>query len=129
MNDDFEKRTILVIDDTKPIRILIWKTFEKTFNVLLEGKVSEALETVRERKGEISLIILDYEMPEMNGDEVYKNIRQCCPEVPVIILSGALSENRVKRLRFMGLKHLLSKPVNIRRLKDEIGKILNIEGL
>ena len=125
MKNDNVKKTLLIIDDTKPIRILIWKTFDKEYNVLMEAKVSQALETVRLRHDNIDLIILDYEMPEMNGDVLYSHIRKYCPEVPVIILSGSLSESRIARMRALGIKQFLSKPVNIKRLREEIGKIIS----
>ena len=127
MKNRGEKKTILVIDDSKPIRVLIWKTFDNIFNVLLEGKVSEALKTLKMRCEEIRLIILDYEMPEMNGDEFYSYIKRYCPQVPVIVLSGSLSKERIERMRLIGLKHFLSKPINIKRLRNEIGKIIDIE--
>lgn len=119
-----DKKTILVIDDTRPIRILIWKTLEKKFNVYSEEKGSEALQTLRDHEGKMDLIILDYEMPEMNGDILYSHIQKINPNIPVIVLSGSLDEKRVSRLHTLGIKHFLAKPVNLKRLKDVITKIL-----
>lgn len=119
-----EKKIILVIDDTRPIRILIWKTLEKNFNVLPEEKGSDALQTLRDHEGNIDLIIMDYEMPEMNGDILYSHIQKINPNIPVIVLSGSLDERRVSRLHTLGIKHFLAKPVNLKRLKDIISKIL-----
>ena len=113
----------MVIDDTKPIRILIWKTLDKEFNVLLEEKASDALETISIRGKDINLIILDYEMPEMNGDELYAHIHKIIPDVPVIVLSATLTKDRIERFRTLGIKNFLSKPVNISRLRAEIRNI------
>ena len=125
MKEHSRKKSVMVIDDTKPIRILIWKTLDKEFNVLLEDKASEALETISVRGHDIDLIILDYEMPEMNGDVLYAHIHKIIPDVPVIVLSASLTKDRIERFRVLGIKSFLSKPVNISRLRAEIKNIFD----
>ncbi len=120
-----KKKSIMVIDDTKPIRILLLKTFEKKYEMLLEEKGIEALETIRDRQDDIDLIILDYEMPKLNGYQLLKLIRNINKNIPVIILSSSLDKEKIRKLRLLGVKKFLAKQVNLKRLADEIKEYLS----
>ncbi len=119
-----KKKTIMIIDDTKPIRVLLLKTFENKYNMLLEDKGIEALKTIRDKQDEIDLLILDYEMPKLNGYQLLKLIRNINKNIPVIMLSSSLDEKRIKKLRKLGVKKFLAKQVNLKRLGREIEEYL-----
>jgi CheY-like chemotaxis protein len=79
--------TILCIDD-QPVGL-------GTRKLLLETKGYEVLIAPSGRDGfdllasqDVAAVIVDYSMPEMNGEEVARAIRQRWPAVPIIILSG-----------------------------------------
>ena len=118
------KKRILVVDDTKPIRILILKTFQKEYEIYLEADGQEALETVRESDREMDLVILDHDMPKLNGYQFLRLLRRLDPKVPVIMVSGSLDEKRLRKVRAAGVTNFLAKPVNLKRLREAIERIL-----
>ena len=99
-----KRKSIMVIDDTKPMRILLLKAFEKKYEMYLEEKGIEALETLREYEDKIDLIICDYEMPKLDGYKLVRLIRNINKTIPVIMLSSALDEARISKLRKLGVK-------------------------
>ena len=86
--DSRPKRTILCIDDDEAIL-----RFEK---MLLERSGYAVLSAASAQQGlrlvtmcQCDAVLLDYEMPEMNGHEVAFEIRQIRPKLPIILLSGS----------------------------------------
>jgi len=118
------KKTILIIDDTKPIRMLLYVKLKNEFNCLLAGSGSDAMQIAEEEKDNIDIIICDYEMPVMNGFETLNAIRLFTKKAPVIMLSGSLNEGRIKELMSLGVRQFLAKPVNFPRLYKEINTIV-----
>jgi CheY-like chemotaxis protein len=96
--------TILVIDDESDVRELC-KDLLKTlgYRILLADSGSAGINIYRERKDEISLVILDMIMPKMGGREVFQTLKMINPEVKVLLCSG-FSQNG-----FAGIEELLRK--------------------
>ena len=120
-----KKKTILILDDTKPIRILLLKRLETKYNCLLASHPFDAIQLVKEYENEIALIITDYQMPDLNGYEFLMRIQSVAQRVPVILLSSQLTELRIKELYLMGVRIFMAKPIDIDRLIKEIEKLLD----
>ena len=83
-------KRILVADDEMSIRLLYSEELrEEGYEVFTASNGREALEVVE--KEPLDLIILDIKMPEMNGIEVLRRIKEQRPNLPVL-LSSAYSE-------------------------------------
>ena len=81
-----KKATILTVDDEEHVRMLLQKILEQAgYDVVTASSGKEALEKVC--SGDISLVLLDIMMPEMDGFETLKLIREES-EVPVIMVTG-----------------------------------------
>lgn len=79
---------LLCIDDDELILDVVQTTLEKHgYSVLTATNGNEALELFKENA--IDLVLVDYEMPGMNGHEVTKEIRNLNPRVPIVLHSGA----------------------------------------
>jgi len=122
--EKLEKKTILILDDTKPIRILLLKKLENKYNCLLAQHPFDAIKLVNEYEDELALIITDYQMPDLNGYEFLKRIELVAQRVPVILLSSQLTELRVKELYQLGVRTFMAKPVEINRLIKEIENLI-----
>ena len=112
------------MDDTKPIRLLLLKKLEKRYNCLLSGHPEQALKLIDEYRDEIELIITDYQMPVLNGFEFLKIVQLNSSEIPVIMMSGSLSEIRVKELYQLGVRIFMAKPIKINRMIEEIEELI-----
>lgn len=106
---------ILVIEDDPSVRTLVKAVLEHNGN-----KVTTA-DTAKEGQSnaienEFDMIILDLGLPDGNGYEVCKNIRENSIETPVLILSGEQETNvKVKMLK-VGADDYLTKPFNTEEL-------------
>lgn len=120
---DETKKTILIVDDTKPIRIMMLKKLEKHYRCLLASDPAEAIKIFNDYREDIDLIISDYEMPGMTGYDFLKKIKAVHFNIPVIMVSGALNKVRITELIKLGVRKFMAKPVNMNRLLSEINEI------
>lgn len=102
-------KSILVIDDETIIRLSCERTLiPEGYKVksVLSGK--EGLELLE--KEPFDLILLDIKMPDMDGIEVLKIIKERCPETKVVMITGySAVETAVKSLK-LGAFNYIEKP-------------------
>ena len=112
LNNIEKKQTILIVEDEAINRMLLGNIVSRSYDVLYAENGKEALEVLSKNYDCISLILLDYLMPEMNGIEFLKIIKQdkVYKKIPVIVLT---SEADVE-LEFIkaGAMDFLEKPLN-----------------
>ncbi|MCU1300528.1 MAG: DNA-binding response regulator [Candidatus Sulfotelmatobacter sp.] len=101
---------ILIVDDNKLIRHLLrsWLEQESEWEICGEaenGKV--AVEGVEELRPDI--VILDLQMPVMNGLEAARQIRQIAPQTALIMFTVHSSEQLLKEARASGIADVVSK--------------------
>ena len=123
-----EKKHILVVDDDAGIRLTIKKFLEYSkvahFEVVQAADGCEALEAAQDI-GRFDLILLDIEMPDMDGFEVCRTIREVDSSVPIVFVTAhADLEHRVKG-REAGGDSFLGKPVREAALLSLVKLFLN----
>ena len=101
-----ETLVILVVDDEPVIRAFLKQTLS-SFKVLEASNGLEALEIVRNEQPD--LIITDIQMPEMDGISLLNELRKGDWNMPVLALSGYMSEQEMSEHDFDGI---ILKPVN-----------------
>ncbi|MCF8230646.1 MAG: response regulator transcription factor [Bacteroidales bacterium] len=115
------KKKILVIDDEKTIRILLKNYLQKDYEVITKENGEEGMAWLQQ--GIIpDLIVVDIQMPVMDGYEFIKNIRASgyFKDIPLIMLSGIeSSSDKVKALK-MGANDYMVKPFNPEELAVRI---------
>lgn len=114
VSSDFEKAKVLLVDDSRLIRMGLRRSLVEIglTDITEAGDGREAIETlVREP---FDLMLLDMEMPEMNGMEVLAVLRDTPhhPWPPVIVISGGTSLEDAVRCIELGAEDYLSKPFN-----------------
>lgn len=114
VSSDFEKAKVLLVDDSRLIRMGLRRSLVEIglSDITEAGDGREAIETlVREP---FDLMLLDMEMPEMNGMEVLAVLRDTPhhPWPPVIVISGGTSLEDAVRCIELGAEDYLSKPFN-----------------
>jgi len=109
---DGDRKTVLVVDDSVVIRKMIEIALENDpFNVVAAPTGKEALTKVDEE--EISVIILDLILPDLNGLDVLKAVK-ASSDIPVIILTGKDAPKEIQKAKEQGADDFLTKP-----FKDE----------
>ncbi|MCK4602568.1 MAG: response regulator, partial [Phycisphaerae bacterium] len=84
-------KTVLVVDDSTDYLESTKTLLEREgHRVLCAESGEEALQILRENH--VDLILLDYYMPKMTGEEVVKRLREFNPYVPVVLQTGYVSE-------------------------------------
>jgi excisionase family DNA binding protein len=106
-NEVTAKKRILVIDDEKSIGKLFQMSLAKFgHDVFVADSAASGLTTAQNE--DFDLIFLDLKMPEIDGAELFKQIRQLKPEMQVIIITGyPESELMMKALQYgpFGIMH------------------------
>ncbi len=121
---------ILVVDDNHFNRVVAQKQLEKILSldstVFTAVNGEEALQVYQNNR--IDMILMDIEMPVMNGLEATKKIR-CLKQkdknnVPIIAVSANVSEQRIQDCLQNGMDMYITKPVSITKLHNSIQEAL-----
>ncbi|RXK12698.1 DNA-binding response regulator [Halarcobacter mediterraneus] len=116
---------ILLLEDNKKLNETIKKRLEikgyKVFNYI-DGK--EALDSIDEG---FSCFILDINVPNIDGINILKKIRNYYAEVPIIIISATVELDMIKEAYDFGCNDYLKKPFFIDELEIKIEKLCKIK--
>ena len=88
---------LLHIDDDSDFLRLFSVSFRKNFNVTSACNYSEALDYLEQEA--FDAIVLDYDMPEINGLELLSIIKDNKPEIPVVFFTGQGNEEIARLAR------------------------------
>jgi class 3 adenylate cyclase len=116
---------LLVVDDNRVNRLLIGRALEQLgHTVAFAENGREALEALRQRP--VDLVLLDIEMPEMDGYQVLEALAGDARlrDIPVVMMSSVEEVDSVARCIEMGAEDYLFKPVNPVLLRARIGASL-----
>lgn len=120
----FENKRVLIADDDSMNRMMIRKLLEEMNIQVLEAhdgnKVLDIFKAIS-----CDLVIMDIQMPGMNGLEAVKNLRSMNNDVSVIALSGYSEEDLVNQAMKAGMNDYLVKPVNKKVLYRKLRKYLS----
>jgi DNA-binding NtrC family response regulator len=86
------------------------------------------LELFKKIKNQLSLVILDLTMPYMSGEDVFEQMRQIKPEVPVLLTSGYSEQEIAPRFAGKGLAGFIKKPFNPMHLVNTVKQMLEQKG-
>lgn len=122
------RRVLIVDDDPGIVRLMTeWLESDGRFEVRSAGTGYDAgLETERFRP---SLIVLDYMLPDINGNVVCERVRSS-PELAgtkVLCVSGVVEADEVEGLRRAGADDFLKKPFDLNELVTRIENLLDLE--
>ncbi len=119
--------SILVVDDSNIVRVFIDKVFSGVYNVISANDGKEALDYISNDKGNIKAMLLDLNMPNVNGMEVleyFKN-NSLFNKIPVSIITGEDSNDEIEKALTYPVVEVLTKPFNERDIKRVVEKTIN----
>ena len=126
--DDSSKisKTILLIDDEPMVTDICEMMLKKLGHQVLKAHSgSEGIKIYEVYKNRIDLIISDFNMPGMNGQEVANTIRIMDPGVKVLLSSGGMGAAEEEEILLRGFDGYLNKPYTMNTLSIKIAEILN----
>ena len=116
------KRSILIVDDSELNRALLSDMLSSDFDIIEAENGAEAIEILHEKELEISLMLLDIVMPEMDGFEVLAvmNQKDWIKSIPVIMISAETSSTSIDRAYDLGAIDYISRPFDERTVKHRV---------
>jgi len=119
---------ILLVDDEELIIKMEKQALERLgYRVTSRNSSIDALETFRDSPDKFNLVITDMAMPKMSGDKLAVELIKIRPDIPILLCTGfseAMTEEKIKSL---GIKDLLLKPIIMKDLSQKIRSVLDTE--
>ena len=106
------RQKILIADDSEMNRSILADMLEEEFDIIEAENGLEAVSILQQCADELSLVLLDIVMPEMDGFEVLMvmNQRQWIEDVPVIMISAETRSSQIERAYKLGITDFISRP-------------------
>ena len=117
--------TILIVDDEEPIRRMVDRILQSAGYVTrLASSGADAL-AIADGPGPIDLMVTDMMMPEMNGDEVARRLRQKYPALKVLYYTGFTDRLFDEKGTMWEDEAYLEKPSGVRGLLEAVSLLYN----
>jgi CheY-like chemotaxis protein len=120
------KPTILVVDDEQMALVLMKRLLgEAGYQVVTAQSGFEALDLFRRQPHAFQLVLLDLTMPFMDGEETFHRLREIRSEIPVVLCTGFIRQDRLDRLMKDGIAGFLRKPLAPDEIVDHVRSVLD----
>lgn len=118
---------ILVTDDSKLARKMVIKTLHETitnqeFEIIEGENGAQAIELYK--KNSPKIVFLDLTMPEVNGFEALKEIKNFDNNAKVIIVSADIQKLSIEKAKELGAFNFIKKPIDSTKMKQIINKLI-----
>lgn len=118
--------TILVAEDEEVIRELLTEMLsDEGYQVLVAENGKEALDIYSKEGSGVDLVILDMIMPEVNGVEAFRQMKQLDPQAKILLSSGYTQESEAQSILNEGALGFIQKPYAVNELLSKIRSILD----
>ena len=122
-----EQKTIMIVDDTEMNIDILVEALQDDYELIIAINGSDAIELLEEQKPD--LILLDIMMPEMDGYEVLKAIKQSpdLVHIPIILLSAITDSDSKTKGFSLGAVDYVTKPFEMVEVKARVRTQLKFE--
>ncbi|MEA3188322.1 MAG: two-component system, cell cycle sensor histidine kinase and response regulator CckA [Chthoniobacter sp.] len=125
-NPDGARELILIVDDENFVTLLAQRVLtDEGYRVITAKDGFQALDIYKKLQDTIQLVILDFTMPIMDGSEVFNELRQINPRVPVVLSSGFTEQDKLKWMLAKGLRGFIPKPYTQQKLLLQVRSTLD----
>jgi DNA-binding NtrC family response regulator len=116
---------VMIIDDERALVALAEETLaELGYEPVGFDSSAAALAAFRAEPERFDLILTDEAMPDLTGTELARHLRECRPDVPIILVSGHGGTQLAKAAATIGVNELLCKPLQRRELAESVARVL-----
>ena len=122
-----KRQKILIVDDSKLNRDILKEILGDAYNYLEAENGNQAIQRIGENIG-IDLMLLDINMPQMNGFEVLEIMKrsQCIDETPVIMISAEESVDVMRKAYEMGITDYITRSFDSVIVKKRVQNTLEL---
>lgn len=115
-------KKIFIIDDSKPTVNLLKKNLKNDhYDVEAFYDAESAIEKMK--KDSPDLIIMDFEMPKMDGAEAFKIIKSIYPDMKVVIMTAYADIEKTHYFLDEGVVDFIAKPFSLNKIKNVLGQV------
>jgi two-component system, OmpR family, phosphate regulon sensor histidine kinase PhoR len=112
---------ILIIDDDQHMRKACSRVLSKAGHVVICAETGDdGLKEIRKGTDNFDIVLLDQLMPGMSGMDVLDQIKAYAPDLPVIIITGSVTEETSAEILQKGAYDCLPKPFNPEQLRTAV---------
>ena len=122
-SDEMNQKTILVAEDEDSNYELVKIVLQKRFRLLRAHNGIEAVNLNEDERPD--LILMDIRMPEMNGLDATRIIKEVNHDTPVIALSAYAFEENIREAKLAGCDEFMAKPFRVENLIEVVKKYLD----
>lgn len=125
---DFEKgfETILLVDDDDAVARSVRNILEHAgYHVMIANSGDEAIDIYKEYFPQIDLVLLDMILPDINGEQVYPQLKEVNANVLVVLISGYSVNRQINALLNQGCADFIQKPFQTQSLTAKIRFVLD----
>jgi signal transduction histidine kinase len=121
---NWEDRTILIVEDDHINYQLLEVVLKRTGVNLLHAVTG--LDAVRfcQEHEKIDLVLMDVQLPEMNGFDAIKLIKQNQPDIPIIVQTANSLNEEKSRADEAGCQGFMTKPISLNKFMSEVDKFM-----
>jgi CheY-like chemotaxis protein len=117
---------ILLVDDEASIIAMEKQALERLgYQVTSRISSIEALEAFSANPDNFDLVITDMSMPKMSGDKLANELIRIRPDIPILLCTGFSESMTDEKIKSIGIKGFLKKPIVIKDLAQKIQKTLD----
>lgn len=109
-------RVLVVEDDTISLTSLVWLLRKHGNKTVPAPSVHLALEALDREP--FDFVLLDFHLPDGTGETILRRIRQSCPSVFVVIMTGSMHIDDLTRIKTLRPDAVLRKPLDISKLVE-----------
>ncbi|MBN2895773.1 MAG: response regulator [Campylobacterales bacterium] len=125
LTEQIKKLTAMVVEDEKVANELLSSTFKNFFSEVTSAyDGQEALEKYKEKEPDI--VFLDIIMPEMDGIELSRRIKEINPGQIIIVISASNDIQKISESIEVGVNSFIQKPIDTKKIIELLDNITNI---
>jgi signal transduction histidine kinase len=121
---NWEDKTILIVEDDQINYQLLEVVLKRTGVNLLHAVTGMDAVRYCEEQPKIDLVLMDVQLPEMNGFEAIKLIKQNQPNIPIIVQTANSMNEEKTRADEAGCQGFMTKPISLNKFMSEVDKFL-----
>jgi CheY-like chemotaxis protein len=115
---------LLFVDDEQGVRETIQMVFKSVpnYQLFLAESGKKAIEIASKEKPD--LVVLDMMLPDMRGDQVFRQLKTIDPQINVVFLTGLDAEKVVYQVEELGARGYITKPFDVFKIQEMLQKLV-----